>query len=159
MSKEKLESMSCAELAKICKEKGIKFYNGKTRFKKAEMVEAIMKDYNEVEQVKADGSKDTETKGTDVKVAGDREERITNAEVGTLVAFRHPENVDRVISAKIVNRSVRRKMLKVETSYGAVISVPYNNVLWVKSGTRWPKFVYEAFGKRGKSDGKGNPDK
>lgn len=63
------------------------------------------------------------------------------AELGTLVAFKDEEG--KVRSAKIVDREKDNELLVVETEYGMTFKVPYNKVLWVKTGTRWPKGVYK----------------
>ena len=69
-----------------------------------------------------------------------RMEYIENVEVGTLVAFGTPNGKTK--SAMVVNKSTRNRKLKLETSYGAEFVVAYEDVIWVKTGTRWPRGVY-----------------
>ena len=77
-------------------------------------------------------------------------EYIENAEVGTIVAFRIG---DKVKSAKIINRSSARRKLKLETAYGRIYVVDYDDIIWVKTSSRWPRGVYELFSKVKNSKG------
>lgn len=77
-------------------------------------------------------------------------EYIENAEVGTIVAFRVG---DKVKSAKIINRSSARRKLKLETAYGRIYVVDYDDIIWVKTSSRWPRGVYELFSKVKNSKG------
>lgn len=65
---------------------------------------------------------------------------IENVEIGTLVAFRLSNN--KVKSAKVVNKSSSKRRLKLETQYGATYIVSYDDVLWVRTGKRWPRGIY-----------------
>jgi hypothetical protein len=65
---------------------------------------------------------------------------VSNAEIGTLIAFKQKSG--KVNSAKIVGKDDDSKMLKAETKYGAKFDVKYSDVIWVKTGARWPKGVY-----------------
>lgn len=69
-----------------------------------------------------------------------RVEYVERVSAGTLIAFRLPSG--KVISAKIKRKSTKRKLLQVETSYGAEHLVPFKDVLWVRTGKRWPRGVY-----------------
>lgn len=66
---------------------------------------------------------------------------IENADLGTIVAFISPSG--KAKSAKIIGRDVDNKILEVETSYGAKFKVAFSDVIWVRTGKRWPKGVYE----------------
>lgn len=59
---------------------------------------------------------------------------------GTLVAFKLPDG--EVKSAKVVNKSTSDRKLKLITEYNAEYIVGFEDVLWVKTGRRWPKGVY-----------------
>lgn len=67
-------------------------------------------------------------------------EYIENASPGTIIAFVDENGKAR--SAAIVNRSSKNKLLKVETEFKREFIVPYENVLWVKNGSRFPRGVY-----------------
>ena len=43
----------------------------------------------------------------------------------------------------IVKRSIKERMLLLETEYKSVYKVSFDDVLWVKTGNRWPKGIYE----------------
>lgn len=76
-------------------------------------------------------------------------DRIMNADIGTLVAFRTESG--KVKSAKIVNRSSKNRKLKLETAYGKQFVVDYEDVIWVRTNSRWPKGVFEML--KGSKDG------
>lgn len=65
---------------------------------------------------------------------------VENIEIGTIVAFRLSNG--KVKSAKVVKKSTKNRKLKLETDYGAEYIVPYDSVVWVRTGKRWPKGVY-----------------
>ena len=73
-------------------------------------------------------------------VLGNKSEAIEKADVGTVVAFLDEKGKPR--TAKLVNRSSSRQVIKVVTEFEWTFIVPYDKVLWVRFGTRWPKAVY-----------------
>ena len=66
---------------------------------------------------------------------------IENAEIGFLVAFKLPNG--KVKSAKIIRKSKSQRMFLLETGYGATFLISYDDVIWVRTGDRWPRGVYE----------------
>lgn len=68
---------------------------------------------------------------------------IKTAKKGTLLAFRVSDT--KAKSAKVTMNRVEEKMLEVETSYGVRYAIAYDEVLWVKTGARWPKGVMKMF--------------
>lgn len=152
--KEQLENMKVAELKSICKEKGIPHYHGKSCFRKAEMVEAILraeksveetesaKEENKIEnQNNADVTEKVEKKAASVEV--DMEQKmayIESIKIGTLVAFRLSNG--KVKSAKVMKKSTKNRKLKLETNYGAEYIASYDDIIWVRTGKRWPRGVY-----------------
>lgn len=66
---------------------------------------------------------------------------IENIDVGTIVAFRLSNG--KVKSAKVVRKSTKNRKLKLETDYGAEYIVSYEDVVWVRTGKRWPRGVYQ----------------
>lgn len=152
-SREQLAGMKVAELKSICKENGIKHYNGKNRYTKQQMIEAIIAfpEEDEEQQVKEtekkleDNPKAKENKcNEEVKNTEDAERKrkayVENIAVGTIVAFRTPDG--KVKSAMVVNKSSKYRKLKLETKYGAIYVVKYEDVIWVKTGKRFPRGVY-----------------
>lgn len=65
---------------------------------------------------------------------------IENIEIGTIVAFKLSNG--KVKSAKVVKKSTKNRKLKLETDYGAEYIVSYESIIWVRTGKRWPKGVY-----------------
>jgi len=156
MKREELQNMKVAELKAICKENGIHHYNGKNCFKKDELVEAILGAEKNAEvskksakdKVKTDDHDEVEAAGQSEKKAAnigvDMEQKmpyIESATVDTLVAFRLPNG--KVKSAKIIKKSTQNRKFMVETDYGAQYVIKYEDVVWVRSGKRWPRGVYK----------------
>lgn len=175
MKKEELQAMKVSELAAICKANNTPHYHGKNRFKKDELVEAILgaestensgigaKDMVEIGKEIANGYRDgmqsakdeVKTDNHDVEaedkvekesanVDVDMEQKmpyIEGAVVGTIVAFRLPNG--KVKSAKIIKKSTKRRQFMLETDYGAQYITPYEDIIWVRTGKRWPRGVYK----------------
>lgn len=135
-NKEQLEGMKVAELRAICKENGIKHYNGKNRYTKQQMINAIL-EAAETAKKEEPVEDTTEKKENKVKQKMDY---VENIKIGTLVAFKLPNG--KVKSAKVEKKSTKNRKLKLVTSYGAEFIIPYDSVIWVRTGTRWPKGVY-----------------
>lgn len=172
VTRENLNEMNVENLRKYASSVGVKKIRS---FKKAELIEEVIKVCSE-----EDVADDVEVFGTDEEIAAlktecEKEseldtidgfeetdvineaeqankhlEYIENAEVGTIVAFRVG---DKVKSAKIINRSSARRKLKLETAYGRVYVVDYDDIIWVKTSSRWPRGVYELFSKVKNSKG------
>lgn len=148
-SRKELELETVVNLRDIAKEAGIK--NVK-KYKKDALIDLIIEttsvDEPAEEQVEEVTPTDTykEELDTDVEEITEEERAarklkyVEEAPIGTLVAFK-PE-VGKVKSAKIIKKSTKNRRLKVETAYGATFIVPYEDVIWVRSGSRWPRGVY-----------------
>lgn len=171
VTRENLNEMNVENLRKYASSVGVKKIRS---FKKAELIEEIIKVCSEYEKhevevfgtdeeiaaLKTECEKESEldtidefeeTKVIDeVEQANKHLEYIENAEVGTIVAFRVG---DKVKSAKIINRSSARRKLKLETAYGRIYVVDYDDIIWVKTSSRWPRGVYELFSKVKNSKG------
>jgi len=161
MSREELEAKTTTESAAMCKLEGIQVSNHTRKFKKAELVESLLEKRKEerppisVEPVKV--SEPVEDKAEE---AFAKQRYIETAEVGSLVAFKVPSKEDKVDSAKILHRSSKRAVLEVENKQGERYVVPYENILWVRTGLRWPKGVYELLTKgRRKNETEVKPSK
>lgn len=171
VTRENLNEMNVENLRKYASSVGVKKIRS---FKKAELIEEVIKACSEEEKheievfgtdeeiaaLKTECEKESEldtidefeeTKVIDeVEQANKHLEYIENAEVGTIVAFRVG---DKVKSAKIINRSSARRKLKLETAYGRIYVVDYDDIIWVKTSSRWPRGVYELFSKVKNSKG------
>lgn len=158
MKKEELQAMKVSELAAICKANNIPHYHGKNRFKKDELVEAILgaevaedskveNDKSAKDEVKTDNhdvEAEDKVEKESANVDVDMEQKmpyIEGAVVGTIVAFRLPNG--KVKSAKIIKKSTKRRQFMLETDYGAQYITPYEDVIWVRTGKRWPRGVYK----------------
>lgn len=158
MKKEELQAMKVSELAVICKANNIPHYHGKNRFKKDELVEAILgaevaedskvennksaKDEVKTDNHDVEAEDKVEKESANVDV--DMEQKmpyIEGAVVGTIVAFRLPNG--KVKSAKIIKKSTKRRQFMLETDYGAQYITPYEDIIWVRTGKRWPRGVYK----------------
>lgn len=121
---------------------------GRWDMTKEQLEKAIEKAEKEIAQVEKEIAEVTkenkEEKQKEVKeVKIDRQVKdsyIEKAEVGTIVAFEREDGA--VKSAAIVNKSLKRKMLKLQTAYGKEYIVPFDKVLWVKTTGRFPRNVY-----------------
>lgn len=134
--REQLMEMTVAELRKMAPSLGVKNCR---QYKKPELVEQILKAENsiEVEEVSDVIPEEEETVVIDVER---KVPYIEQAEIGTMVAFMLPNG--KVKSAKLINRSVKNRKIKVETSYGRQFVVSYDDVVWVRTNDRWPRGVY-----------------
>ena len=126
MSREELGKKKARELMKLATSLGIK---GAWNMKKDDLI-------NQISGLESDN---------------DKNDRIQNASIGTIVAFKAPGG--RIRSAKIKLRSTANRRLLVCTEYNAEYNISYDDVIWVKSGKRWPKGVYNLLKGRA-ADGK-----
>jgi len=65
---------------------------------------------------------------------------IENLEVGTLVAYR--VSADKIKSGKVT--IVASNAVEVEDYEGLVYIVKKEDIIWVKTGKRWPKPIFTA---------------
>ena len=157
-----LEAMKAEELRQMCKNMGISFYKGKSRLTKAAMIDKLLCEVenNGEEVVEASNESIEQTKSEPVKSQEEieaeeaaklamRAKYIEEAKVGTIIAFRLESG--KVISAMIVKKSTKNRKFKVETKYGAEHIVLFDEILWVRTNKRWPKFIYNLFKENVKS--------
>lgn len=172
MSKlEVLQQKTCKELREQAKDLEI---SGRWDMTKPELIEAILKaEEAKFSNVKAEAKSATDEVGIDnqasVEVEGKSEKESTstnveidmnqkmsyieNIEVGTLVAFRLSNG--KVKSAKVIRKSTKNRKLKLETEYGAEYIVSFEDIVWVRTGKRWPRGVYKLLKGLGDDNGKG----
>lgn len=164
-TKEELGSKNLKELYEIGGSLGISKYAHGARKSKAVIINEIIgnsmtskvtdnatNEVIDVEIVNESTSEKSEMKVDEVIISQSRVKYIESATVGTLVAFRLSNG--RVKSAKIVKKSTSKRKFMVETKYGAQFIVSYDDVIWVKTGTRWPKGVYNLMKGFGDTDAK-----
>lgn len=168
MSRETLQNKTCKELREIAKNLKIQ---GRWDMTKEELIETILGVQNAksgetqadsqstIDEHKVDdqGGVEAEAKceneSASVKINMEQKMRyIENVEIGTIVAFRLANG--RVKSAKVVKRSTKNRKLKLVTDYNAEYIVSYDDIIWVRTGKRWPRGVYELLKGKVDSDGK-----
>ncbi len=78
--------------------------------------------------------------GKDVKhpISKSKDEYISNAHVGVIIAFKI--NEEKALSGKV--EEIHENKFVVRTKNGIRFSVLKDNIIWVKTGNRWPKGVY-----------------
>ena len=160
--KKELQAMKARDLMRMATTLGIK---GSWDMKKADVIEAILRaesakvseqavEANSV--VNNDQSAKVNVKvddhGNDVEAVDKVENEtasidmsqklpyIESAEIGTTVAFRLANG--KVKSARIIKKSTKNRRFMLETSYGAQYIVSYDDIVWVRTGKRWPRGVY-----------------
>ena len=79
-------------------------------------------------------------------------EYLKNAELGsTIVAFRTEiKGVARTLSGKLIARTLvgAPDLMLIETKNGSQFEVDSNDIIWVKTGDRWPRWVFEELKKK-----------
>lgn len=161
MSKEILEAKTRKELRVIATELNI---TGRWEMNKEQLIDAILRaksvennKQNEVvnenlqsakDEYKIDNHENAEAESKDenksASIEVNMEQKmhyIENVDIGTIVAFRLSSG--RVKSAKVVRKSTKNRKLKLETDYGAEYIISYDDVVWVRTGKRWPRGVYK----------------
>lgn len=135
-TREELEAMKARDIMKYGTTLGIK---GMWDMKKADAISAILF----VEKVNSENAEEKNERIVETECPTDskkkKEDYVNGIEVGVLVAFRTRE---KVISAKVKKRSTPNRRLLVETQYGAEYKISFDDVIWVKTGKRWPRGVY-----------------
>ena len=156
MSKENLQNKTCKELRELAKDMNI---SGRWDMTKDQLIDAILGaevlekndesesakdeckiDNHENENVEAENK--VENESADIKINMEQKMHyIENIDIGTIVAFRLSNG--KVKSAKVVKKSTKNRKLKLETDYGAEYIISYEDVIWVRTGKRWPRGVYK----------------
>lgn len=174
MSKEFLEAKTKKELRAIATELEI---TGRWNMTKPQLIDAILRaksaevskqeevvdvnpqsandeckvDNQECENVEAENK--VENESANVKVNMEQKmSYIENINIGTIVAFRLSNG--KVKSAKVARKSTKNRKLKLETDYGAEYIVSYEDIIWVRTGKRWPRGVYKLLKGQVDADGK-----
>ena len=144
MTRNELENMTKENVAKVAKDLGVKRYKGKSMLSKKELIDGICKAMESNDDA-ADMQKAINEAGEQVKeIVIDREvkdKRILSAPIGTLIAFHEPET-GKLNTAKLTNRNKTKKLIKCETQYGKEFLISFSDVVWTKTGSRWPKSIY-----------------
>ena len=142
-SKEDLEKLSVGNLVKLATERSIV---GRHKMKKCELIDSLLSSESpqneEVITPQENTNPTEEAPIQEVDVA--KMKYLDNIEVGTIVAFKTVVcGKTKVKSAAVLNISARRKELKLANKVGIEFIVPFSDIIWVRTTTRWPKAVYE----------------
>ena len=73
-----------------------------------------------------------------------KKDYVASLKGGEIVAFRLGEK--KVISGMVMDVT-DEATFSIQTKAGTLYSVKKSNVIWVKTGTKWPKWVFDQFGK------------
>ena len=155
MSRENLQKKTCKELRELAKELNI---SGRWDMTKDQLIDAILgaevvENTNDSESAKDECKVDNQENVVEVEDKVEKESAnvdvdmaqkmpyIENIEIGTLVAFRLSNG--KVKSAKVTRKSTKNRKLKLETDYGAEYIVSFDDIVWVRTGKRWPRGVYK----------------
>lgn len=155
MSRENLQKKTCKELRELANELNI---SGRWDMTKDQLIDAILgaevvENTNESESAKDECKVDNQENVVEVEDKVEKESAnvdvdmaqkmpyIENIEIGTLVAFRFSNG--KVKSAKVTRKSTKNRKLKLETDYGAEYIVSFDDIVWVRTGKRWPRGVYK----------------
>lgn len=156
MQRQELEAMTRDELRAVAKDKELK---GRGTMTKAELIDALASAEDAVEDDETHSEEvvevDSNVASIEMNVTADEAvvsqiadeemrkvrhmQAVENAEVGVIVAFMFD---GRCRSAKIIKKSTKNKMMLLQTNYGAEFKVPFDSIVWVKNGKRWPRGVY-----------------
>lgn len=139
--KEELKSLTVSQLRERAKELGI---SGRWEMTKTQLIDAIEKS-----QPKIESEKTNEFRESSDMVIGeirdyDKSKRmkfVENVSIGSIVAFRCFGG--KVKSAKVIDKEEDKKKLILETNYGRTFRVSYEDILWVRMGSRWPKGIIQ----------------
>lgn len=143
MTREELQKVKSKDLQKMATAVGIK---NSRQYRKDTLVEMLAEDGAGAPIVPGEDCKPIQEQPDEAVVKEalidyeGKMRRIENIGVGTIVAFETEDG--KVKSAKVINKSTKNKKLKAETSYGKIYIVPFDKVIWVKTGARWPRGVY-----------------
>lgn len=157
MSREELSKLKADELALMCKEKGIPYYRGKNRCRKDELIDAILNEQKQAvaevvteqyeEKIEEASVVVKEEEATSEKQVDENKERyLQNIKIGTLVAFR--EYNGKLNTAAVQNVSFKRRQLRLITQYEKEFIVSFDDVVWIRTKRRWPRFVFDELKQR-----------
>lgn len=126
--KNDLQKMKLLELLVIAKELNI---SGRHDMRKSQLVDKI---------IDADNMNTIEESSLIDESKGNRSSYVDNIRIGVLIAFR--VNDRKALSGKV--EEIHGEGFVVSTKNGIRFNVRKKNVMWVKTGDRWPKGVYLA---------------
>ena len=154
-----MKEKTVKELREIAKELEIV---GRWDMNKTQLIEAIemaqaVQELSD-ENIKLEGdciikeNNSNQSEGTQ-KVTKTTDDYLNNIEPGVLVAFKR-NSKDIAMSGKFVSFDENNdNLVYVESKKGTMFKITKANIIWVKTGARWPKWVFTLFN-HNKSDKK-----
>lgn len=146
-----LSSKTCKELREIAKGCAIK---GRWDMTKDELIKAIQDVYifsDDIITFESDciikEEDSTQHRGSQ-KATKTTLDYLSTVEPGTLVAFTRKSAKNIAMSGKLV--SIENGKVKVESKKGTLFKLNIENIIWVKTGDRWPRWVFALFNKNSK---------
>lgn len=146
-----LKTKTCKELREIAKGCAIK---GRWDMTKDELIKAIQDVYSLSDDsitfesdciIKEEDS--TQHRGSQ-KATKTTIDYLNTVDPGTLVAFTRNSAKNIAMSGKLV--SIENGKVKVESKKGTLFKINQENIIWVKTGDRWPRWVFALFNKNSK---------
>ena len=147
-----LQNKTVKELRDIAKELNIV---GRWNMNKAQLIEEITTiqagiDSFDDSMIEFDSDcvlKENETKAPEgnQKATRTTDDYLSNVEPGTLIAFRRNKEKDIAMSGKFVSFDSSEQKVLIKSKMGTIFKISRDKVLWVKTGARWPKWVYSMF--------------
>lgn len=146
-----MKEKTVKELREIAKELEIV---GRWDMNKTQLIEAIemaqvVQDLSD-EDIEFEGdciikeNNSNQSEGTQ-KVTKTVDDYLNNIEAGTLVAFKR-NSKDIAMSGKFVSFDENNdNLVYVESRRGTMFKIQKENIIWVKTGSRWPKWVFTLF--------------
>lgn len=146
-----MKEKTVKELREIAKELEIV---GRWDMNKTQLIEAIemaqaVQDLSD-EDIEFEGdciikeNNSNQSEGTQ-KVTKTTDDYLNNIEAGTLVAFKR-NSKDIAMSGKFVSFDENNdNLVYVESRRGTMFKIQKENIIWVKTGSRWPKWVFTLF--------------
>ena len=142
-----LSKKTCKELREIAKHYNIK---GRWDMTKEQLIEEIENafDWSDEKEI-YEPDKNIIEEGSNQSEGSQKAKRTTleyliNADKGTLVAFRRNNQKERAMSGKLVSIEGGGKVT-IESKKGTLFTLPTECIIWVKTGARWPKWVFSLF--------------
>ena len=154
-----MKEKTVKELREIAKELEIvgRWDMNKTQLIEAiEMAQAVQELSDEDIELEGDciikENNSNQSEGTQ-KVTKTTDDYLNNIEPGVLVAFKR-NSKDIAMSGKFVSFDENNdNLVYVESKKGTMFKITKANIIWVKTGARWPKWVFTLFN-HNKSDKK-----
>lgn len=141
-----LNQMTCKELRDVAKGLNI---TGRWDMTKQELIDAINTHGLTDDNITFEGDciikGEQETKSEGSQKVRTASEYLLSIKEGTLVAFKRNKNKNVAMSGKFVKFEDGKVVI--ESKQGTLFKLNPDCIIWVKTGARWPKWVFSLFNK------------